>query len=264
MFQDNMLVVSVCALALLAVAPANAELTYLSAIGTSLLRCTEEGAPVTYSISGIGDIYAMCRNPSTNEVLAISTDPSGGVVHRIDNAFSGTPTVTPIATLARRYGTISEINGTLYALQDGTLYELDLSDPGNPGENVIGYTGIDGTGGSGYDPTTNTWYVTSTSDDKLYTVDPLTAASVELGSFGVDLGTQGAEWFDGALHVMTQNNGSGSVEIGTLDMTNGTYTRSFDLIPGGGDIISGAMTVIPEPTTALLLAIGLVAIARRR
>ena len=263
MFRNTTLMVSACALVLATAAPANAEVTYLSAIGTNLVRCTDEGAPITYSMSGINDIYAMCRMPSNSEVLAVSTASFGATVYRVDNAWSGTPALTSVATLGRRYGTIAEVDDTLLGLADGYLYEIDLSDPGTPVETLIGNTGIDGTGGSGYDPATKTWYVGSTADDKLYTVDPLTAAATEIGSFGLDLGTQGMEWYDGQLHVMTQNNASGSVEIGTMDTTSGKYMYSFDLISGGGNIVSGALA-IPEPASALLLVCGLLIAGRRR
>ena len=73
----------------------------------------------------------------------------------------------------------------------------------------------------------------------------------------------GADWFEGSLYAMFQDNGSNRSLMGTVDPLTGNFTTLYDLGPKPSGVVAAGMVVIPEPATAVLFLI-FAAFRRRR
>ena len=258
-------VVTTCICLLSLSLSATADMTYLVGIERTMYRVSESGATETFGFTDIGSIYSMCSHPVTGEVLATTKTPTGCIVHSVENAFSGTPELTQLTSLTRNYGSLSWIGNTLIGLSSGQYYELNLSDLANPQETLLGDGGLtDAIGGSAYDQLSDTFYVASIDYDNLYTVDMQTYSPSLVGAFGPDMGNLGMESYDGSLYMATLNLDNNAVELGSVNPEDGVYSTMFTLIPNTSAINSAAITVIPEPASALLLVCGLLIAGRRR
>jgi hypothetical protein len=200
---------------------AKADVTYLASSLETLYRMTPGGSVESRDMAV--RLRAMHR-PSTTGVLYVLGDQGGGgpaTVYTLENAVSGTPALEAYANLTQFYGSLTGIGDEFYAFKTGDLYTLDLSDPNNPIETLIGTTAIDATAGAAYDPLNGMLYMLSYATDALYTINPATAAATLVGSVGIDALDFGAEWFEDELYAAVRNAASGLLEIGTVDVTSG-------------------------------------------
>lgn len=246
--------------------PSAADTTFLASSGSTLYRATDTGGLEIFELPDAGLLRALHRNPITGEVLAIAdgNGSSAVTVYTVENPFAGTPTLVEFTQLSQLYGSLTQIDHTYYAFSRGDLYSLGLADPANPVEKYVGYTGVAGTAGSGFDPATRTLYMMSNVTDRLYTVDPATAAVSPIGTgLSVDLSNAGAEWFDGHFYAAAHNSVSGDFEIGEIDVESGIYAPLITLI-ADSDPISVGLTVVPEPAGLFLLLAGIGVWIRRR
>ena len=244
-------------------ASAYANPIFLASYGDEIYRCTD-----TWSESfDVGDdIYAMHTDLDTNEVFALGRPFAATemTVYKVQNPASGTLSLTPYSSTSQHYGSVTKIGGLFYGFNSGNLYSIDLSDPLNPVESLIGDSGISNNGGSAYDPTTDTFYMVSPDDDTLYEVDYTTAAATPVGALGVDLSNLGMEWWENQLYIVMRNLTSSGYELGTLDTDTGAYTYDFTIRPGFSNAPS-ALAVIPEPASlSLFVCVLMLSIYRRR
>jgi hypothetical protein len=257
-----------CAIVAIAL-PANAgvDTVFLTSSYETLYRVTPERAVESWQFPGI-KLRGMHRDAVTGEIYVMGDEgpDTAATVYMLHNPISGTPTLSEYCPLSRLYGTLTEIGGTFYAFHRSTLYALDLSDPANPVETYLGDPGIWGAAGSGYDPSTDTFYMMSfRHGDGLFTVDRGTASASLVGFFGIDAADLGAEWYDGHLYAAMQNSSSGHLEIGLVDPASGGYSPLYTVASNVGAVATG-LTVIPEPSTSgvvLLACLGFF-YARRR
>jgi hypothetical protein len=188
----------------------------------------------------------------------------GRDVFVVDNALSGTPTLTQIAALSQPYGGLTRINDLFYAFHQGILHSIDISEPASPVETAIGFVN-EGTGAIAYDPATDTIFAASKRTDLLYAVDPANASFTVIGALGRDELEGGAEWFEGQMFMALQDGFTGELEIGTVDVQTGTYSSLFGIANVGTSIGFGTgLAIVPEPATLLLLALAVGLGLRRR
>jgi hypothetical protein len=101
-------------------------------------------------------------------------------------------------------------------------------------------------------------FVGSPNDGNISGVGPLGINNSSLVGFDIfSVGGQGDQAFAGL-----QNETLGVSELYTVSLTTGTATLVGTI--GGGDLIDGLAVVIPEPGTLSLLAVGALALVRRR
>jgi hypothetical protein len=243
------------------------EITFVATTLNTMYRATESGGAEFFEFPDYDTLRAVHRDLATGEV-SVFVDPGDGAsatVYRMENAFSGTPSLVYYTSLTNYYGSVTQIADVYYAFSDGALYTLDLHDPANPVEDYVGDTGLSHTQGAAYDPVSDVLYVLSSTSDQLYAVDPATAIATPIGAEGlsVDLGPLGAEWFDGRLFLAAHNLETGLFEIGELDDA-GMYVSLFALAEGLLPRGTG-LTVIPEPGMISLIVLGgLLAVRRGR
>jgi hypothetical protein len=247
--------------------PADAGNVYLTSSEETLYRVTEGGGMESFTFDR--SIRAMHRDTATGNVWMLADWPANksgeSRLRLLHNPFSGTPSWTEYAVLNRQYGSLTQAEGNWYALSEGALYGLDISDPNNPIETYIGSTGHSGTGGSGYDPVTQTMYLTANHQGvpALYTMDLETAGTTYIGDLGVNDTNYGAEWIGGQLYVALQNLSSGDLEIGTTDTSTGLYSALLSVAPAQ-TAAATALTGIPEPGMLSLVLVGGTVLLRRR
>jgi hypothetical protein len=243
--------------------PTQADVTYLASSFETLYRVTPERSIETWNM---GTIMRAMHRSSTAGTIYVMADVGGDAdesLYTLNNALSGTPSLSYRATLNNHYGSMTGFDDQFYAFSYGDLYSIDVSDPYNPVETFIGPTGLGGgSAGAAYDPVGDVLYVLSRITDSLYSVDPLTAETTLVGAFGIDTDDLGGEWFDGQLYAAAQNLTSGSFEIGTIDHTSGAYAPLYSVASGASDVATG-LTVIPEPATLGLLLVAGLTFARR-
>ena len=241
------------------------ELTFVAATLHTMYRATDSGEVESFEFPDDYTYRGMHRDISTGEVLAFLS-PNVSVpdtVYKMENAFSGTPSLTYYASLSNFYGSVTRIGDTYYAFSVGDLYAINLDDPANPVETYVGDTGVPSTQGAAYDPVADLLYVYSTADDQAYMVDPATAEAEPIGEgFGVNLGPLGTEWYGGRFFMAAHNLETEAFEIGEIDDA-GAYTSLFPLDSG---LLrrAAALTVIPEPTAAALILAGALIGIRRQ
>jgi hypothetical protein len=245
---------------------AHAEVVYLASSYETLYRVTPEREIESFEFDV--KLRAMHRSTLTGEIFVFADEGGAGApstAYKLNNPVAGTPSLTSYASLSHQYGTVTQIGDCLYGFSSGDLYGIDLSDPANPLETYIGTTGLTRTAGAGYDPDSDTLYTVSYAGtlDRLYVVDPATAAATLVGVLGINGYDYGAEWFAGQLYVAAQNGSSGSLEIGTVNVLNGLYSSMLTIADGASYVATG-FTAIPEPTSLILLLVGGLACGRRK
>jgi len=176
----------------------------------------------------------------------------------VENAVSGTPSLTVLAELDRGYGDIAKVGELFFGLSDnGTeLYSIDVSDPANPIETFVGANPIGGNGAVAYAPTSDTLYAISKHADALYSVNRATGELSYIGDLGINSLEGGAEWFEGQLFLGVQNGTSLDFEIGTVDVESGAYTAVFTLGEGIAEEVATGLAIVPEPGCVTLLLVG--------
>jgi hypothetical protein len=215
------------------------------------------------------EIFCLFQEASSGKVYGAGRASFSGPfqLFELTNPQAGAPNWVPLGNLGYNYGTITDINGTIYGLQDGNLLTIDLSDPTNPVETLLGQTGVTNTGASGYDPVTDTLYAISNDDDNLYIVDRQNVTSTSVGYMGHDTVASGGEWYDDQFFIVTQNAFNNDTELGTVDLTTGAFTELFSVDPGAPSNGTSLLIIpglIPEPGTIAMLSVALLFVGRRR
>ncbi len=138
-----------------------------------------------------------------------------------------------------------------------TLVETDLA--GNI--TSIGPAGIDGRG-MAYDDANGILYAVNFEDGSLYTVDTTTAQSTLVGPLGIPSDAIGLA-YDEVNQTLYLTEGDVTDSLYTVDVNTGAATL---VGPLGHHFVDGLawLAPIPEPTSAGLLAIGSLALLRRR
>lgn len=226
-----------------------------------------EGVSNAPEIEYAGDVFyvstASALEPSSLEIVNAGT----GLVQETlildySGAISGAGS-SPVATALELVGSV--LYAGIVGEQGGgggNPSELATIDPVTGLVTSVGLTGIDRPlGGLAYDGTLYAINAGGASPASLFTVDLGTGAAALVGSTGVQL--TGLEFgVDGLLYALGR--GSNNDELFTLDPTTGAATL-LGALDGGADgaAITSAFFV-PEPATALLVGLGLLALARRR
>lgn len=201
-------------------------------------------------------------------VIAVSDNPVGGTqgVYRIDNPFSGTPTLVAIGTADQP---VSDL-----AVGDGRLFGVSATGPGGflkivefdadfntIAEFVTDITHADrGAGGLAYDQDSDTFYLTDPDSDLLW--------SYQIGGSGVKLGQTSFDFNNndlalhrnGTLYGSVQDDANGRFLFGTFSTIDGSFTP----IDSVGSSLGSVGLAIPAPGAAGLLALGSLAAIRRR
>lgn len=239
---------------------ARADTTYLATHYRTLYRMVperHERGMVIETFDLAIPVRGLCFDGSSVFGVVSQDGASQSDFVRLENAVTGTPSLTKIARLDRTYGSVTAVGDLFFGTAGGgyDLYSIDMSDPANPVETYIGSNPIGGNGASAYDPLKGIFYTVSKYTDTLYEVDLGHGGLEPVGHLGINDLSAGAEWFDGELFLAVQNGSSGDFEIGTLDVTTGAYDLSFVLEDGIADYVATGLAVVPEPTTLVLLLV---------
>ena len=244
-----------------------AEPLFLVFDGSNLLRTTAAGPIETFALSD--DIVGGTIAPNGEIWLTSSTAGGNGLyeLYRLDGAEGPAPSLSLVTDqLASIYTAITFIDDLIYASWEGSQ-TLVTVDPNNGFlETTLGATGMPRIGGFAYDGSTDTLYAVSGFDgvDGLITIDyagsPPTGTFV--GTFGFNVFHNGLELYRDVLYTAVGNADAGTFELGHVNRNTGGFT-SFKLL---GPAVEGpaALIVIPAPSSAALLAIGGLGMARRR
>lgn len=252
MDRINSAAIAACAISAVPMSALAVDPVFLASQGTNLFRATN-GTIETYATSI--EMLSMFYDSSLDAVLVGTRGVPGNVpLYQMGNALAGVPTFTQFATLDRFYGTLTRIGSQYYGFSEGTLYSIDLQDPQNPIETMIGTTGLTTSGGSAYDPVSGTYYLIARENDGLYSVNWNTAQLTFIGTVQDDLGGTGLEWWEGGLYVAAQNFSSGDFEIGRVDTSNAHYSLIHAL---GAPAMpqSTSLAIIPEPASWIAMII---------
>ena len=239
------------------------EPTYLVTSLDTLYRVTQDRGIESWQFPGVS-MRGSYRDADNGAIYVLGDDYGYGqsTVYTVQNGAVGTPTLSTYAELDNRYSCLTKIDDYFYAFKNGLFYQIDLSDPQNPVEQLISDTGFTGSDGTAYDPATDTLYMASLQYDTLYEVDQNTGSATPVGDFGVDISGQGLEWYDNTLFVAAQNVESGFLELGTYSTTTGAYTEMLT-IDATLYMRATSLAIIPEPSAIALLLIGVAAAFRR-
>lgn len=211
-------------------------------------------------------------------VLGRDTDGDGNQsLYRLEDPF-GTPNLVEVSD-GVSFGYVQSlcwVGSTLYITgrytSSGNSY-LATVDPSTGAITVVGATGYIGirADGAGLDPASMTMYAVEGSGN-LYTVDWLLQSGPDpdataVGSMGVSIPPHGLDFCrsDGMLYGVFRNTGATQFQVHAIDPSTASSALVHDLSAymgtGSGSM---AIAVIPEPATALLLAMGGLAVLRRR
>lgn len=239
---------------------ANAAIA-LSTSGSTLFRTDlSTGVTTTFSLS---DEIVSQSVMSDGRILAYSNTegPDGYEVYEINNALGTLPSLELVGTRSARAWTHTEVDGTVYAIENGRFftmnqesYQLDL----------IANFGVT-MGGSAYDASTDTFYAISGSTDSLYRINGYNTLDPTLeiiGDTNVEVTNQGLEFYNGVLYAAIQNDAEDTLSVGTIDTSTGVFSLITDIsIPGSGPT---SIAVIPSPGAAALAGMAGIAGVRRR
>lgn len=254
--------ISVIALAMVSGA-AVAQPTFLAVKGNQLFRVDSNGV----SQFTLSDEMHSLSTISGNKIVGISSTSTGGFTeaYELTGALGPTPTLTLVnSALTQRYPTISDINGTVYGTRDvDNLVTLDnlLSET-----SVIGQLGLpQGIGGSGYDPVSDTLYLTDFATDSFYKVNYTNATATLVGSLGLDFTNQGGEFFNGRYWAALEDKDNDRFVLGTVNVNTGAFTPEVTLFSGLANLPGTVgLAVIPTPGATVVLGLGVLAAFRRR
>lgn len=185
-------------------------------------------------------------------------------MYRLDDP-NGTPNLVQIGSLNHGVGSLVFANGKMYGVDDSLnavrIYEFNTT----TGNSTTTYnTGIAAGGGGGlaYNPNNGMFYVSDSTNNRLYSWTPGNAATL-VGPMGLGFSNNGMEFHNGRLYASVRPDSAGNtLQIGTVDMNTGTFS-SFATANG----VSGNGTgfvVVPEPGTMMALGLGLIWLRKRR
>lgn len=266
-------VISAAAGLVLASGVAGAQVKFLASDDSTLYR-TDGFTTETFNLGGAHTI-GMTTVPaglsitgaSAGDVIAIDDQQNANGrynMYRVDNAYSGTPTLVTIGESDRVSNSLVFANGKLYGAnglnQQFRIHELDLTTFLGSNDVASGF-GVLGIGGLAHDGTG--FFFTDNGSDSLYGYDLGANSVTTLGSSGVTFFNQGLEYFQGQLWGAVEIAG-GNLVIGTWNTGNGAFTQTIDVGPHNQGV-TGFVAIIPAPGALALLGIGgLVATRRRR
>lgn len=221
--------------------------------------------PVGFAVTG------MAFHPTTGVLYGTT----GGMSLGTANSLITIDLATGAGTLVgpNGLGPVADIAfdaaGTLYgwAEHDDDLVSIDLT---TGAASVLGDSGLD-TRGSGlaFDASGTLWSAgnaDSTRGGVLHTIDPSTGLSTGTLPLASSTGGRlGALAFDAAgtlfaADAATTGTPASSLSLLTIDTTTGVVTQVGSTVPG----LDAIAFRVPEPATALLFAVGLVALGARR
>jgi hypothetical protein len=194
----------------------------------------------------------------------VGNPPPDFEVWRVDDV-TNTPSLTRIGTFTDiRFPTITQVGNTMWGIGEGMIYTIgnDLSL-----NHVSTLAGGESIGGSAYDAISDTFYVSSQTTDRAFSLDLVTGVLTEVGSLGIDVRNQGGEWWRGQYWAAFEDVTNDRLVLGTIDTTSGLFTMEVVLQQGLGDLVSNqtvGLAIIPSPSGIALLSLGALAAVRRR
>lgn len=268
--------ITTIALAGLAATTAHAQFQFLSSADATLYRGNAGG--LTDTFNGSDEIRGMSllengvsiNGASAGDVIAVSS-PQGAndpqEVYRVDNAFSGTPSLVQIGITSNPVSDIAFANGRIFGVDNsgpaGTIVLREF----DTGFNEINTfdTGINivdrGAGGLAYDPANDIFYVTDPDSDSLWSYSLGGSASL-IGTLGVNFGQNDLAMYDGKLYAALGLTDRQLYWVGEFDTTD----ASFDVLVNVGSYTGGSIgaVVVPAAPSLALLGLGGMMAARRR
>lgn len=217
------------------------------------------------------DTYAMDFNSAGDTLYSLTTDLDIGTISTVDGSF------TAMSTLSGLVGDPASENATGLSMDpttdtfylstyDGTnrLYSLDV------GTGVATYV-WDFTGNTGIVIDiafrgNGELYMHDIGDDAIYSVDPVTGVSTQMVLTGYAANfAQGMDFdFDTDLLYATIYTGGGTGAYVSYDPATNVLTELLVTTPWNKEMEMAINAPIPEPATLALLAMGGLALIRRR
>lgn len=261
---------------------ASAQVKYLVSDDTNLYQGTVGGSVNTFNL---GSTHLIGMTIVPNGVSVGSGAASGGDVigiddqtnangrrniYRVDNAFSGTPTLVLIGDSDRLSNTLSFANGRLYGANGtgGTLnmHSLDLNTFNSLGDFSPPGFPVQGIGGISYSASDDLFYFVNNQTDSLNSYDLNTNTAAFIGASGTTFTNHGLEHIGSTLWGAIGDD-SHFLEVGIWNKGSGAFTSMDTVAPyvGGGSNGVIGFVAIPSPSGLALLGLGgLVAVRRRR
>ncbi len=254
--------------------------TYLVSDDSSLYRGTIGGGPAEkFDFLGGEHLIGMTIVPdgavvtgaNPGDVIAVDDQDNGRGynIYRVDNAFSGTPTLAVIGvsdrvsnSLAFRQGASGgwELYGANGLGQTFKVHSLDLATFAGLADLDSGF-GVLGVGGLQF-ASTGEAYFTVNGDNSVNAYDIGTNTASAIGPSGAEFTNNGLEFLDGTLYGAVGLD-SGRIAVGSWNTGSGAFSQLDVVAPSGGGVMG--FVFVPGPGTLALLGLGgLVAIRRRR
>lgn len=194
----------------------------------------------------------------------VGNPPPDFEIWRVDN-INTVPSLTRIGTSTdQRFPSLTQVGNTIYGLGEGNIVTLDNNFNQTFVTNIQPGEAI---GGSGYDPISGNFYVTSQTTDRFFTLDLGNGNLNAIGSLGIDVRNQGGEWWRGEYWAAFEDLTNDRLVLGTVDTGSGLFTMHVVLQNGLGDLVSNrtvGLAIIPSPSGLALLGLGTLAALRRR
>jgi len=254
--------------------PAFGAVQFLVSDGDKLFRADSTGsvlAPITLShpIQSLTVVPGGFSLPGTSggDVIAARHSPVSGQwgVYRVDDPFGAAPTLTQIGATSFGVGSMVFAGADIYAVND-SLSPIRVSRLNPLDFSVIQTwnTGISASGGGGiaWDPVGSRFLLTNYTANTLVSWTP-SAGATTIGPIGFGFSNNGIELHNGTLYGALRPDSAGTtLRLGSFNLTTGAFTTLATAtgIAGNGT----GFVAIPEPQTAVMLALGAACIARRR